>query len=341
MITGEVIQRSLAILFVLLILVLIGLFLAYFFNVIGISPTIKETALGNNPDSKIESVLGRQQEQGVAWVEKNTKFWQTGIVVHDTSIYGVVLQKRKDEFSRRLNALGLKENIWMLEAILGKDIPISRMTSLGLFTEKFTNECVKRQNVGGCALSHISVLYHFLHNQPKAKYCLILEDDVKNADGVTKEQIWDFLDKMNKKATDWDMFYLGYKYEKSKLKRGEDISKHQEGDIWKLSAPLATHAYFVTKAGARKILELLPYNKSIDNVYYDNIKAGNLIAYGVKNLMFIQDSKFFGSELGNGGINDQFIYEKSEGIETMALGTGVDNSSKKCGKIHYRIFWPS
>ena len=337
MITEEVIQRSTAILFVILIITLLGLFIAYFFGFVGPSST---SVSSTKEIMKIETVLGQKQELGVLWIEKNTIFGKTGKIVHDTSVYGIVLPKRKDEFIRRMNVLGLNDNLWMFQAILGKDIPMAQMTNLGLFTDGFTKECIKRPNVGGCALSHIAVIYHFLHNQPNAKYGLILEDDVKIADGVTLEGIWGFLDRMNEKTTNWDMFYLGYKYEKSKIKRGEDISNHQDGDIWRLYAPLATHAYFITKTGARKILELLPYNKSVDNMYYDNIKAGNLIAYGVKNLMFIQDSKFFGSELGNGGVNDQFIYEKQNisNEEAMSLGTGVVIPVKNIGRSTIGFF---
>lgn len=251
-------------------------------------------------------------EKNTDWILMNTSFWQKGVPSKDLSVIVVTLEKRLAQIKTKLTPSGLTKRAFFMKAQVGKTLDLNLMQKYQIINPSLITHLKNRSvaNIIGCTISHVSAISYFVTNPDLGPYCLIMEDDLATPSKDCMTEIQMKLKSIDEKFPDWEMFYLGYKYEPTHLKRNEAVQKHKEGDIWKLHAPLAAHSYILKRATAEKLIRLLlPLTKVIDELYYDLISAGEIKAYGVRDLMFIQDTKNVGSELGSAGIQDQFIYK--------------------------------
>ena len=242
------------------------------------------------------------------WFAGHTAFWKDGKVEQGLMVIVITLQKRLSAIQGRLAASGFANIAWFLKAHKGADLDLTQLQSDAIIDPSLITHLQgkKASNIIGCALSHLTALAYFQQTK-NATHCLILEDDVGDPGPDALQQTLTHI--KDSASNNWDMFYLGYKYEPSKLKRGEDIANHAPGIYWQLKSPLGGHAYIVSKGAVDKLLNLIvPLKKAIDEIYYDVIAAEKIKAFGLRDLLFKQDMTGFKSELGNGGGQDQFIY---------------------------------
>lgn len=112
----------------------------------------------------------------------------------------------------------------------------------------------------GCAMSHLGVWKKFL--MTKEQHCLILEDDVIFENKFSKEKINQVISYTPK---NFDLLYLGcfdsiiFKYAMTLLSNAGSFKKINKY-INKPSVALATHAYIISRKGAKKLIKLLDHN---------------------------------------------------------------------------------
>lgn len=146
----------------------------------------------------------------------------------------------------------------------------------------------------GCGMSHL-LCWERIANSDK-DYSIILEDDVYFLDDF-EEQL---ANAMQNVPPDFDVLYIGcYGCDKNSLqsklyslvgknRQYKDVNEHIE--VPKLA--LATHAYIVSKKGARKLLDLLDGNISfhIDQALQNLSRNNKIKVYAVKKRTAFQTS---------------------------------------------------
>ena len=120
----------------------------------------------------------------------------------------------------------------------------------------------------GCYLSHIKIWIDIEKSQDIVH--LILEDDI-----VLKYNIHKILNIINKiDFNDYDIIFLGHCFESKGELKQEILDESAYFNLYKSYTPLCTHAYLITKNGAKKAIDHLNsiYNtenhidQAIDNV---------------------------------------------------------------------------
>jgi len=114
----------------------------------------------------------------------------------------------------------------------------------------------------GCLLSHVS-LWEEVATNPDKNRIAIFEDDARtHLDGNTAFKLlsgyYYHLEANN--IPEPDMLYLG--------KALDDCMNYQKvwDNVYTSTHPLCLHAYIITKAGAQKLLDMIPYGLAIDMI---------------------------------------------------------------------------
>jgi len=187
-----------------------------------------------------------------------------------------------------LNDIGLKPILF--NGINGKTV------NLNTIKQHFNNIWFNVGPVGalGCALSHLNVWKTFV--KTKNPHCLILEDDVIFEKDFSKETIKQILLDTPK---DFDILYLGcfnsptFIYAMTLLLMNKNINNTCKSKlVKKTDVALATHAYIISRKGAKKLIKLLDHNinNHID-FCIQRLNKNNLIkSYTLKNKIIHQTS---------------------------------------------------
>lgn len=126
------------------------------------------------------------------------------------------------------------------------------------------------------------------------KNSIIMEDDIVPLWSVYEigHRLQTSIDEL---PSDADMLYLEICHENC-----EQIQKVGK-TLYKLYEPSCSAAIYFTVKGAKKVLELcMPVFDGIDIMYPKLIRSGDLVAYGISGMLFVQD-EYFGSDAERGG----------------------------------------
>jgi GR25 family glycosyltransferase involved in LPS biosynthesis len=200
----------------------------------------------------------------------------------------IISLNKPDKLINQLNDIGLEPTLF--NGVNGKTI------NLNTIKQHFNPIWF---NVGpvaalGCAMSHLSVWKTFL--KTKQQFCLILEDDVIFEKDFSKEKIKQVvLDT----PTDFDILYLGcfnsptFVYAMTLLLMNKNTNNTCKSKLVKnTDVALATHAYIISRKGAKKLIKLLDHNinNHID-FCIQRLNKNNLIkSYTLKNKIIHQTS---------------------------------------------------
>ena len=126
----------------------------------------------------------------------------------------------------------------------------------------------------GCLLSHV-ILWEKVANDDNLQRIAIFEDDARtHTDIITINKLLTELYQHFKdnNIPEPDLLYLG--------KALDDCMNytHVYGNVYNSTHPLCLHAYIITKSGARKLLEKIPYNAAIDLIPIYEIQNKRLTA---------------------------------------------------------------
>lgn len=187
----------------------------------------------------------------------------------------------------QLNDIGLKPTLF--NGINGKTV------NLNTIKQHFDNIWFNVGPVGalGCALSHLNVWKTFV--KTKEQFCLILEDDVIFEKDFSKEKIKQVLLDTPK---DFDILYLGcfnsptFVYAMTLLLMNKKTNTCKSKLVKNTDVALATHAYIISRKGAKKLIKLLDHNinNHID-FCIQRLNKNNLIkSYTLKNKIIHQTS---------------------------------------------------
>ncbi|TFK47967.1 hypothetical protein OE88DRAFT_1635363 [Heliocybe sulcata] len=155
-----------------------------------------------------------------------------------------------------------------------------------------------------CWHSHLSVLRK-IANAPNAldSVSVILEDDVDMEHDIEERlySMWPALPPL------WDMIFLGHCWSDESLYPPLPLPFSKPSPLHPSSTPKCTHAYAVTKAGARRLLLHLrhppfAYSRALDQAYSWLIQSGRLTAFSVVPSIVIQ-RKVGQSDVWNDGGN--------------------------------------
>jgi len=198
----------------------------------------------------------------------------------DFDCYVINLDKNKDRLQKFTSAYGdtgLRE--WPFKrfaAIYGKEINykdyISDKVEINMTT-----------GMVGCFISHLHV-YNMILNGDK-EYALIFEDDANITKDLNLNAISSIFDSM---PEDWDIILIGYDI-------SNPVHKYEKFDGYlRMYNFWGTHAYFIKKAAAAKLLNLVktPFTNQIDHVMGNLCKKGMLNVYGIPNCLVFQDSRY-------------------------------------------------
>jgi GR25 family glycosyltransferase involved in LPS biosynthesis len=204
----------------------------------------------------------------------------------DTYIISLDRPDKLIEYTRDFNL----NPIWV-EGVNGKKITKSEI-------EKHNSKLWS--NIGpkgaiGCGMSHL-LCWGKIANADK-DYALILEDDVYFSDDFEEQ----FTNAISHVPSDFDILYLGcYGCEKNSFQsklfsligRHNRMYKDINDYIEVPKITLATHAYVVSKRGAKKLIELLDGNISfhIDQVLQSLSRKNKIKIYAVKKKIGFQTS---------------------------------------------------
>lgn len=137
----------------------------------------------------------------------------------------------------------------------------------------------------GCALSHIKLWEKLLEGD--AERILIFEDDARSyiSGESLKTLVKGFYKHLSKNnITEPDMLYLGKAHDKcSKY-------EHVWENVYKSIHPVCMHAYIITKKGAKKLLDMAPYNAPIDMFPQKIAKKKNTTLMVFHPSIFFQDT---------------------------------------------------
>ena len=135
----------------------------------------------------------------------------------------------------------------------------------------------------GCLLSHVTLLEKVAYDPDKNRIAVFEDDARTHVDGDTIYHLLrDFYNYLNKNnIPEPDMLYLG--------KALDDCMSYEKvwNNVYKSRHPQCTHAYIITKQGARKLLNMAPFMVALDMI---PIKA---IEQGILNVMTFHPSIYF------------------------------------------------
>lgn len=141
----------------------------------------------------------------------------------------------------------------------------------------------------GCLISHVSLWEKVAYDQDLNRI-LIFEDDARTyVDGDSiRKKIVEFYETTE---NDPDILFLG------KCLDYCHAYQHVWDNIYDSKHPLCAHSYIMTKKGANKLLQRLPFNKAIDMVMVENIQNNNVTAMVFHPSIYYQDIFRNGSNL--------------------------------------------
>ncbi len=229
------------------------------------------------------------------------------------NVFVINLERRKDRYDKLVNlAKPLFSNIQRFNAIDGLELkPNSQLAQI--FEN---NDYNYRASIIGCCMSHITLYIQLINS--KCLFYLILEDDVTFITNFDKYYTM-VLDTLFARQ-DWDICYLGYS---SRVKYQADIHNVPHIKQWTLentSQSLGGNfAYFISKKGAIKLLELINITgmtNAIDTII--QINANNLkILYLEPSIVFTDCAN---RDENNGKIIDsdiQYSYNSIHGLNNF------------------------
>lgn len=198
----------------------------------------------------------------------------------DFDCYVINLEKNEDrlkKFTSTYEGSGLTENPFLrMKAIYGKDIN---------YQEYISDEVEINMTPGmvGCFLSHMYI-YDMMMKSMK-EYALIFEDDAYIMRDLNLGMISYIFGSI---PDDWDIILIGYDISNS-------VHKYEKMDGYlKMYNFWGTHAYFIKKMAAKKLLDLtkIPFTNQIDYVMGDLCKKGLLNVYGIPNPLVFQYAQY-------------------------------------------------
>ena len=176
----------------------------------------------------------------------------------------------------KINHPDFKFKIW--PAITPNNIRESKFKS---YLNDYTFSTM-REGAIGCALSHITLLEHFLRS-PDSEI-IVFEDDVELSQNIEK----DYIDFRNNLPSNYDVCqFLHHKNEKSF--RHLDDYKMRNPFVMKYYAPIGSVGNLISRKGANKILKnCKPIKIPIDNFIQNLIRDRKLISYmPIKDLIYM------------------------------------------------------
>ena len=198
----------------------------------------------------------------------------------DFDCYVINLDKNRDrlkKFTFTYDGSGLKEEKFIrFSAIYGKDINYKELISDNV-------EINMTPGMVGCFMSHMYV-YDMMTKSMK-DYALIFEDDAYILRDLNMSMISSIF---NSTPDDWDIILLGYDI-------SNPVHKYEKLDGYlKMYNFWGTHAYFIKKSAAKKMLDLtkIPFTNQIDHVMGDLCREGLLNVYGIPNRLVFQDARY-------------------------------------------------
>lgn len=208
------------------------------------------------------------------------------------NIYVINLDKSKDRLKQVTDEVNnkLKRDFIRIPAVYGKELSnddLKKYTTL--YCRYFCSP-----SLIGCALSHMKTWQKCIDNNDE--YSLILEDDCQFTDDFLSE-FKNVFSELQKTDPNWDFLYLGclgdctigeptvrdyiYYLELKKRLKNSD-KKLNTNHIFIPRSPAGTHAYVISKTGAKKLIEV--FNNKVD--YHIDIdflrKSDNFNVYASK-----------------------------------------------------------
>lgn len=202
------------------------------------------------------------------------------------SVNVVTVPKRKRRIINIMKKFGINVNI--INATLVNNINYEKLVKNNFVSSNFLSN--KNKGRIACHYSQIKLLQDFIKSNDNTIF--IFEDDISL--NVPKKYK-NIIDKnMGSIPNDWDIVYFGRCWDNcSKM-------EYIQNKLYKVFSPKCRHAYGLTKKGAMKILKYtLPMTNNGDNMYSNNIKNGNIIAYAIHPCIFNQNREYLGSNIGN------------------------------------------
>lgn len=137
----------------------------------------------------------------------------------------------------------------------------------------------------GCMLSHVS-LWEEIANRAELNRVAIFEDDARtHIEASTLHKLLsEFYEHIREnEIPEPDILYLG--------KALDDCMSYEKvwGDVYRSRHPICLHAYIITKKGAKKLLERVPYRLPIDIIVLNAIKARVLDVMVFHPSLYFQD----------------------------------------------------
>ena len=193
--------------------------------------------------------------------------------VNNNFIKIVNLERRLDRKQNVIEKLQ-KENIFdyeFIKAVDGKTLKSSNE----LYKMFKKNDFGSRRSFIGCALSHINLWKKLLQDNNN-NYYLILEDDITLCQNIKKK-----INDVQSKITNIDILFLGYHMYKNKRDINVYDVESENYTIHLLNKPLyigGLFSYFITKPGAKKMLDYIEQNGVQHGIDYvikinDNVKC--------------------------------------------------------------------
>lgn len=165
-----------------------------------------------------------------------------------------------------------------------KDLRSRGYLAAGLETERSSGQIA-------CALSHVRLLEHILERGYRS--ALVLEDDFAPAPGFRQE----LRERLRRAPAGFDLIYLfNSNWPEPELHAIEGV----EG-LRRPAYPLGTVGYVVSRAGARRILDLIkPIYFTIDDMLAGHVQQGRLTAYTVWPMLVGECERFDSNIRGSG-----------------------------------------
>ena len=224
--------------------------------------------------------------------------------------------KRKANIVRELKRQGIK-NFKVIEAIDGYRIKKSEIKKIIYKNHRGINKWNSKMSKGqlGCALSHLKIYKLILKD--RFDVALILEDDAI------------FKKKLNKKLQEFILKNFSRKPQVTLISEIKEfyknsIIKKNQYSIVDVTNAFFTHAYFINKSAAKKILKFnFPIKTVADNFIFFKIYC-NILLKGLNPFLVTQDKKNFLSSI------DYKKYSKSKrGFLFKFRAFKITNSIKK------------
>ena len=184
-------------------------------------------------------------------------------------------------------------NVTRLPAVVGKNIPFSKR--LDHFENPLLGAVFPKSGLG-CSLSHRKAWK--LAAESKSPYTVVLEDDVRWFSDVDVRTVWQRVSNAVQNKKDFDVFLLGYYGDADPLLEGPkdplvpligmvaktaDTSGDDGGEVFRPARLCGSHAYIVSRSGARKLLQIQP-----KVAFHQDVELGNLSADNKINMVAIR-----------------------------------------------------